>query len=119
MSRAAPRASTGSDRCFDVRDWPPITEPELLERMAFDDEQFVEFIMSFAGALGPREFTRELFEHGLAYPWARPQSSYVLRDGEVELLDDLDSATRAATVARSSRSGTRSSPSGRTARPSA
>jgi len=83
-----------------MRDWPPITEPELLERMAFDDEQFRAFIMSFAAALGPREFTPELFQHGLAYPWQRPRSSFVLRDGEVQLLDDLDAEARAATVAR-------------------
>jgi hypothetical protein len=24
-----------------VRDWPPITEPELLERFAMGDEQFL------------------------------------------------------------------------------
>lgn len=81
-----------------MRDWPPITEPELLERQAFSREQFVEFIRGFGGAFGRREFTQELYEHALAYPWERPESSYVLRDGHVRLLDDLPGDERRATV---------------------
>jgi hypothetical protein len=82
-----------------MRDWPPIGDPELLQRLALDDGGFVEFLSAFAGALGPRELTPELYAHGLAYPWERPKSSYVLRDGNVTLLDDLAADERAAVVA--------------------
>src|SRR3954454_2625355 len=82
-----------------MRDWPPITDPELLERMSLDNGHFVRFIESFAGALGQRALTPELYAHALAYPWERPKSSYVLRDGAVTLLDDLASNERESVVA--------------------
>src|SRR3954451_11215077 len=81
-----------------MRDWPPISNPELLERMALDDRGFADFIASFARALGKRELTPELYAHGLAYPWERPQSSYVLRDGGGSLLDELAADERASVV---------------------
>jgi len=77
-----------------VREWPPITEPELLERLAFDDEEFLAFIHKLAAAWGRREYRPELFERALAYPWERPGVSYLLQDSDFELLGDLDPAKR-------------------------
>ncbi len=81
-----------------MRRWPPITEPALLERLALDDEQFFAFIREMAAALGRRAYEPALLERALAYPWKRPARSYVLRDKEVELLDDLGLAARRRTV---------------------
>ena len=77
-----------------VREWPPIAEPELLERLAFDNEQFLAYIHNLAAAWGRREFQPELFERALAYPWGRPAGSYLLRDSDFELFRDLDRAKR-------------------------
>lgn len=81
-----------------MREWPPITEPELLERLALDGEPFVAFIRELAGALGRREYRPALLERALAYPWERPPRSYVLHGSDIELLDDLDPAERRSTV---------------------
>jgi hypothetical protein len=81
-----------------VRDWPPITEPELLERLALDDAQFIAFIRKLWNALGPREFQPSVLEWSLGYPWERPPASYILRGEEIQLLDDIDPAKREAAV---------------------
>jgi hypothetical protein len=81
-----------------VRKWPPITEPELLERLGLDDEQFIAFFRELTGAFPRRDYDRAVFERGLGYPWERPAGSYVLRDDEVELLEDLEPAKRESTV---------------------
>jgi hypothetical protein len=83
---------------FRMRDWPPISEPELLDRLAMDDEEFIAAMRGVWAEVGPREFGPPVFEWALGYPWQRPDSSYILRDGEVELLDDIDPAERASTV---------------------
>jgi hypothetical protein len=82
-----------------VRAWPPITEPELLERLALGDEDFRAFIRTFVAALGRRSLTPEVLEWALGYPWERPAASYVLRDGEVQELADVPAGERAAVVA--------------------
>jgi hypothetical protein len=81
-----------------VTDWPPISEPELLERLALDDEAFVAFARTLSAAWGRRELDPAFLELVLGYPWERPGASYVLRDSEVELLDDLGADERAALV---------------------
>jgi hypothetical protein len=81
-----------------MREWPPITEPELLERLALDNEGFSAFFHELVAAFGPRTYEPKLLEHALAYPWERPARSYVLRDGEVTLLHDLDDTARQAVV---------------------
>lgn len=77
-----------------MRDWPPITEPELLERLALDDEQFIAFFRQLTSAFPRRDYEPGVFERGLGYPWERPAGSYVLRGDDVELLDDLEPAKR-------------------------
>jgi hypothetical protein len=86
-----------------VRGWPPITEPELLERLALDQDGFLAFVRRLAAALGRRAYEPALFERALAYPWQRPGRSYVLRDGAVGLLTELDPRKRRRTVAEFAR----------------
>jgi hypothetical protein len=77
-----------------VRAWPPITDPELLERLALDDRQFRAFARKVAAAFGTREMTPAILERALGYPWERPARSYLLRGGEVQLLGELGAAAR-------------------------
>jgi hypothetical protein len=77
-----------------------ITDPALLERLNLSDAAFFEHFMELISHFPPREWTEKSFEHGLRYPWYRPERSYLLRDGEVTLLHDLDTTERGATVAR-------------------
>lgn len=77
---------------------PAITDPALLERQNLPDEGFLEHFLGLIEHFPEREWTREAFERGLRYPWSRPQRSYLLRDGETVLLDDLPE--RAAVLER-------------------
>lgn len=81
-----------------MREWPPITDPELLGRIALDDEQFAAIMREFWGATGAREFQPSAFTRALGYPWERPATSYVLRSEEVQLLDAIDPEERASIV---------------------
>src|SRR3954447_25962547 len=54
-----------------VRNWPPITEPELLERLALGDDQFHAYVRGLAAAFERREATPALVERALRYPWKR------------------------------------------------
>jgi hypothetical protein len=69
--------------------WPAIGEPELLARLAMPDEEFIPLAMSWAQAVGPREFSEEAYERALGYPWARPAASYLLSVEQVQPFDDL------------------------------
>ena len=70
--------------------WPPIDAPELRARLASDDAAFHQGLLDMARAIGPREFTEELYQHALGYPWPRPETSYQLDDGAVlEAAGDL------------------------------
>ena len=55
--------------------WPPIDAPELRARLASDDAAFHQGLLDMARAIGPREFTEELYQHALGYPWPRPATS--------------------------------------------
>ena len=79
---------------------PLVDDPALLERLALSDEEFLEHFLGLIANFPPREWTPELFERGLRYPWYRPQRSYVLRDGEVELIHDLEPGQREDVLAR-------------------
>jgi hypothetical protein len=82
-----------------VRPWPPITEPELVERLELDDEAFLLFIEGLARELPRRELTPEAYQRALSYPWERPAGSYVLRGDRIEALSDLTPAGRRSTLA--------------------
>lgn len=77
-------------------DWPPIAEPLLLERLGMDDDAFLAFIVQAFGSLPARRFTPEVLATALAYPWERPERSYLLTGETVELLDDLEPERRDA-----------------------
>jgi hypothetical protein len=77
-----------------------ITDSQLLERLTLPDESFVDYFLELASRFPARAWTRRSFDHGLRYPWTRPERSYLLRDGETDLLRDLDEAERAAILAR-------------------
>jgi hypothetical protein len=77
-----------------------ITDSQLLERLTLPDEAFVDHYLELVSHFPAREWTRRSFEHGLRYPWTRPERSYLLRDGETELLHELGEAGRAAVLER-------------------
>lgn len=79
--------------------WPPITAPELLARMSLDETGFRAYVTDLAAALGPRELTDELYARALAYPWARPERSYLLAGGAVTLLHESTAQERARVLA--------------------
>lgn len=82
-----------------MRNWPPIAEPQLLERLALDGEEFVAYFLGIAAAWPRREFDRAAFEQAVGYPWERPAGSFVLAGEQVQPLRDLDPVARAAAVA--------------------
>ena len=73
-----------------MREWPPITEPELLRRLAAGDDEFLALMRGFVSSVGPREFGDAEFERALGYPWPRPPSSFVVDGAEVEHVDAWD-----------------------------
>ena len=77
----------------------PITDPELLERLAMDNRRFGEYVRSLAGNLAAREFDDGALARALEYPWKRPGGSYRLTDGRTELLERMSPAERDATIA--------------------
>ena len=55
-----------------MSEWPPIAEPELLERLAMDDAEFEEFIQALVAALPPRAYEAASLERALGYPVGAP-----------------------------------------------
>jgi hypothetical protein len=90
-----------------VSAWPPIDEPELLERLAMDERQFDEYMRTLAANLPPRSYDAAALERAVGYPWVRPVGSYRLQDERVELLADLSETERERTIGEfdSERSG--------------
>jgi hypothetical protein len=74
--------------------WPPIAEPELLERLAMDDREFEAFVRALMAQIPPRAYDAASFARAVGYPWARPAGPYKLTGGRVELLEDLTAAER-------------------------
>jgi len=82
-----------------VLPWPPIEEPELLRRMSMDDAEFAAFIRGVVARLGPRPCDAAAIARAMAYPWARPAGSYLLRDGTVATLAAMGRAERERAIA--------------------
>jgi hypothetical protein len=82
-----------------MREWPPIEDPALRERLALDDDQFFAALRELAAAWGGREYKPEALGRALSYPWERPARSFLLRGRDVELLEELQPASREAVVA--------------------
>ncbi len=79
--------------------WPSITEPELLDRLALDDQQFEEYLQTLAAALPPRAYEAASLELAIGYPWTRPAGSYRLTSAGVEPLEEMTAAEREGVLA--------------------
>jgi hypothetical protein len=73
-----------------MRDWPPISSPDVRAWMALSDDEWLPALMARAGAFEIPPFTEAAYQFGLAYPWDRPAHSYLLRDGDVRPIADVD-----------------------------
>ncbi|MFT4050430.1 MAG: hypothetical protein QM648_11435 [Solirubrobacterales bacterium] len=67
-------------------DWPPLTNANLISRLAMPNDEFAALALRLARRIEPRTLTDEAFERALSYPWERPAESYWIEDGSVELL---------------------------------
>lgn len=83
-----------------MSEWPPISEPELLARLALPDEEFKEMVGELARSLPPREFEPAMLERALGYPWERPAGSYEWRDGTVRPFSELGEPEREDLIER-------------------
>lgn len=81
-------------------EWPPISEPELLARLALPDEEFKRWVAELARSLPVREFEPGMLERALGYPWERPAGSYEWRDGTIRPFAELDEAEREELIVR-------------------
>jgi hypothetical protein len=82
-----------------VSEWP-ISEPELLARLAMPDEEFKELVAELARSLPAREFEAAMLERALGYPWERPAGSYEWRGGGVRPLAELREPEREELIER-------------------
>jgi len=58
--------------------------------MALGDDEWLPALMARAGESVMPPFTEAAYQFGLAYPWERPAGSYLLCDGEVRSIADVD-----------------------------
>jgi hypothetical protein len=82
-----------------MREWPPITDPELVARLGLDDEEFLAALKEALAAWPRREYDPVFFERARGYPFARPPGSYILRGETHRLLRDLGPVERESTIA--------------------
>lgn len=83
-----------------MSDWPPIAEPELLRRLAMDDDEFAELIAELVDALPARPCDGAAIAQALAYPWERPSGSYLLSGGALRPFAEMDEGERDGALAR-------------------
>lgn len=79
--------------------WPPIEGARLRDRLAMDDERFLELYLQLLEASSPRVFADDHYETVIGYPWARDLGSYLLSDAGVEQLDEVEERAAAYTAA--------------------
>jgi hypothetical protein len=79
---------------------PPITDPQLLERLGMDQERFLEYLRSLLEGLPAREYEAKALARAAEYPFDRPRGSFRLSAEEVTPLDELGDLEREATIAR-------------------
>lgn len=72
-----------------MRDWPPIHDPDVRAWMALGDEDWLSAVRARAADFD-MPFTEAAYQFGLGYPWDRPAGSYLLRDGQVRPITDVD-----------------------------
>lgn len=73
-----------------MREWPPISDPDVRAWMALGDDEWLPALLARAGKLDTPPFTEAAYQFGLAYPWDRPVGSYLLSHGEVGPIADVD-----------------------------
>lgn len=69
-------------------DWPRLTEPALLERLALPDEAVRTLVADFVEALPLPAYSEAFVRQALGYPWSRPEGSFLLDGVEVTPLTD-------------------------------
>lgn len=79
-----------------MSEWLPIVEPELLERLSMDDEEFAAMVETLLSSFPRREYEATALVRALGYPWARPEGPFRLVDGVVDPLEDMGEDERAA-----------------------
>jgi hypothetical protein len=77
-----------------MRDWPPIHDARVLEWLALDDEAWRAALWERVRGFGRRPYDAAALERAFGYPWERPAGSFVLRDGEVEPVEDMEPGDR-------------------------
>jgi hypothetical protein len=79
--------------------WPQIGDPELLERLALDDDGFRGYIRRLLASVPARGYGENELERALGYPWERPAGSFRLdAEGRATPLADLVAAEREEVV---------------------
>ena len=73
-----------------MREWPPISSPDVLAWMALGDDEWLPALMARQNEFEKPPFTEAAFQFGLGYPWERPAHSYLLSNGEVRPVADVD-----------------------------
>src|SRR3954452_308420 len=58
--------------------------------MALSDDEWLPALRARAADFDKAPFTEAAYQFGLGYPWARPAGSYLLRDGEVRPIADVN-----------------------------
>jgi hypothetical protein len=64
------------------------------------EPEFQELWLTMMSQMPPREYSAEIFETGTGYPWPRPEGSFVLGEGEGQLLADLEPALQSELIER-------------------
>jgi hypothetical protein len=80
--------------------WPPIEEPQLLERLRMGNEEFAAAIRALVREIPPRSFDRDVYEHALGYPWERPSGSFHLGPDGARSLREMPAPERERLIAR-------------------
>jgi len=88
--RRSPRIADCTVTSRRMREWPPISAPEVRAWMALATNEWLPALMARSGKVEMPPFSEAAHQFGLAYPWDRPAGSYLLRDGEVRPIADVD-----------------------------
>lgn len=67
--------------------WPPLSDARLVSRLSMDQREFLDLATKLARRIPAKEMSPRDFERALGYPWERPEQSFWMEDGAVELLE--------------------------------
>ena len=77
---------------------PLISEPELLRRLSMGDAEFRAYVRELLEELPARAYETAVLDQALAYPWERPEGSYLLVDGDSQPLGTMPESRRRQTL---------------------